>query len=160
MTQHGEADANTSGNGYVRSDSDHESALIDSALELSHPTSEGLAIECDYIDIPHDKITALVGPNGSDKNTLLKSLTERLLPDSGSIYLGGKSISEYDGKVFTRELEMLSQQHDSPMPFTAEDLAYHGRYPHRNFFERVGDDDHETAKRTIDLVGVEYIRGK
>ncbi|GGC72035.1 ABC transporter ATP-binding protein [Haloferax sulfurifontis] len=160
MAQHGDTDANAGGNASVEGDSDRQSALTGDALELSYPTSEGPVVECDRIDIPRGEITALVGPNGSGKSTLLKSLAKQLSPDSGSVYLDGKSISEYDDKAFARELGMLSQQHDSPTSLTVEDLVYHGRYPHRSFFEQVNEADHEAVERAIDLAGVEHIRDK
>ncbi|MFC7131293.1 ABC transporter ATP-binding protein [Haloferax chudinovii] len=160
MARHGESTADDSRTASVEGETDRESALTGDALELSYPTSEGPVVECDRIDIPRGEITALVGPNGSGKSTLLKSLAKQLTPDSGSVYLDGKSISEYDDKAFARELGMLSQQHDSPTSLTVEDLVYHGRYPHRNFFEQVNEDDHEAVERAIDLAGVEHIRDK
>ncbi|AFK19541.1 ABC transporter ATP-binding protein [Haloferax mediterranei ATCC 33500] len=137
-----------------------ESALTGSTLELSYPTSEEPVVECDRIDVPSGEITALVGPNGSGKSTLLKSLAKQLEPDAGRVYLDGTAIDEYDDKAFARELGLLSQQHDSPTSLSVEDLVYHGRYPHRGFFEQTSEEDRAAVERAIDLAGVEHIRDK
>lgn len=46
------------------------------------------------IDLTFDRpgITAVLGPNGSGKTTLIKSILGMVLPDSGTIQVGGKDI--------------------------------------------------------------------
>jgi iron complex transport system ATP-binding protein len=135
-----------------------ESVLVGTDLALSYPASDGPVVECDRIDVPRGAVTALVGPNGSGKSTLLKALSKQLEPDRGSVYLDGEAIREYGEKEFARELGMLSQEHDSPSSLTVEDLAYHGRYPHRGFFDQVDETDREAVDRAIDLAGVDHLR--
>jgi iron complex transport system ATP-binding protein len=53
---------------------------------------------------------------------------------------------------------LLSQENESPGSLTVEDLVYHGRYPHRGFFESVTDDDRVAVDRAIDLAGVDHLR--
>ncbi|WP_239524542.1 ABC transporter ATP-binding protein [Halogeometricum borinquense] len=137
---------------------DVASALVGDDLTLSYATTDQPVVECDRIDIPRGEITALVGPNGSGKSTLLKALSKQLAPDTGNVLLDGQAIQEYGDKEFARELGLLSQENDSPNTITVEELAYHGRYPHRGFFEQVGEEDEEAVERAIDLAGVDHIR--
>ncbi|MDS0293903.1 ABC transporter ATP-binding protein [Halogeometricum luteum] len=139
---------------------ERDGALVGDDLTLSYPTSERPVVECDRIDVPRGEITALVGPNGSGKSTLLKSLAKQLTPDAGSVLLDGKTIQEYDDKEFARELGLLSQENESPGSLTVEELVYHGRYPHRGFFEQTGEEDHAAVERAIDLAGVDHLREK
>ncbi|WP_241432363.1 ABC transporter ATP-binding protein [Halogeometricum borinquense] len=134
------------------------SALVGDDLTLSYATTDQPVVECDRIDIPRGEITALVGPNGSGKSTLLKALSKQLAPDTGNVLLDGQTIQEYGDKEFARELGLLSQENDSPNTITVEELAYHGRYPHRGFFEQVSEEDEEAVERAIDLAGVDHIR--
>ena len=108
--------------------------------------------------MPEGEITALVGPNGSGKSTLLKALSNHLEPEEGSVVLDGREIHQFDDKELARELGLLSQENDAPGSITVEDLAYHGRYPYRGFFDSATDEDHEAVERAIDLAGVEDIR--
>ncbi|RYJ19566.1 ABC transporter ATP-binding protein [Halogeometricum borinquense] len=137
---------------------DVASALVGDDLTLSYATTDQPVVECDRIDIPRGEITALVGPNGSGKSTLLKALSKQLAPDTGNVLLDGQTIQEYGDKEFARELGLLSQENDSPNTITVEELAYHGRYPHRGFFEQVSEEDEEAVERAIDLAGVDHIR--
>ena len=139
---------------------ERDGALVGDDLTLSYPTSERPVVECDRIDIPRGEITALVGPNGSGKSTLLKSLAKQLTPDAGSVLLDGTAIQEYDDKAFARELGLLSQENESPGSLTVEELVYHGRYPHRGFFEQTDEEDHAAVERAIGLAGVEHLREK
>jgi iron complex transport system ATP-binding protein len=135
-----------------------DSALVGDSLELSYPTSDGTVVDCARLDIPEGEVTALVGPNGSGKSTLLKALSNHLEPDEGVVKIHGVDLDSFDQKELARELGVLSQENDSLDSITVEELAYHGRYPHRGFFEGTTDEDHEAVERALDLAGVDHIR--
>lgn len=141
----------------TRTDGARESALHGESLSISYDAEEPV-VECDRIDLPEGEITALVGPNGSGKSTILKTLSNHHDPDSGTIVLDGQSIQQFGDKELARELGLLSQENDAPESITVEDLVYHGRYPHRGFFDAVGEQDREAVERAIDLAGVDDIR--
>jgi ABC-type cobalamin/Fe3+-siderophores transport system ATPase subunit len=135
-----------------------ESALVGENLELSYPTSEGTVVECARLDIPEGAVTALVGPNGSGKSTLLNSLSNHLTPEAGTVRLRGNDIESLGRKELARELGHLSQENDSLGSITVEELAYHGRYPHRGFFDSVSEEDSDAVERALELAGVADLR--
>jgi len=135
-----------------------ESALVGEELELRYPTSTEPVVECARLDVPEGAVTALVGPNGSGKSTLLKALSDQLDPASGTVTLDGRAIESYDRTELAKRLGALSQERESPGSITVEDLAYHGRYPHRGVFERVDQADHEAVDRALELARVEHLR--
>ncbi|NKE35138.1 ABC transporter ATP-binding protein [Natronococcus sp. JC468] len=135
-----------------------ESALVGEGLELSYPTSEETVVDCARLDVPEGAVTALVGPNGSGKSTLLKGLSNHLEPDAGTITIHGNDLNSFDPKELARELGVLSQENDSLGSITVEDLVYHGRYPHRGFFDGVDVEDHEAVDRAVELAGIEALR--
>lgn len=135
-----------------------ESALVGESLELSYPTSDEPVVSCARLDVPEGAVTALVGPNGSGKSTLLKALSDHLEPDAGTVRLRGRAIQSLGGKELARELGHLSQENDALGGITVEELAYHGRYPHRGFFESVGAEDREAVERALELAGVTELR--
>src|SRR6056297_598652 len=139
---------------------DVESALVGEDLALGYPSTDEPVVECDRIDLPEGEITALVGPNGSGKSTLLKALSDHLEPERGAVVLNGREVQEYGGKELARELGHLSQENDSPGSVTVEELVYHGRYPHRGFFDSVSETDREAVERAIDLAGVTDLRNR
>ncbi|ELY64895.1 ABC transporter ATP-binding protein [Natrinema versiforme] len=135
-----------------------DSALVGDGLELSYPTSEETVVDCARLDIPEEAVTALVGPNGSGKSTLLKALSNHLTPDTGSVQIHGEDLDTFDQKELARELGVLSQENDSLSSISVEDLVYHGRYPHRGFFDGVSEADHQAVERAIELAGIEDLR--
>jgi len=46
------------------------------------------------LDIPRGKVTAIMGPSGTGKTTLLKHITGQMRPDAGQILVGGKNVPE------------------------------------------------------------------
>jgi iron complex transport system ATP-binding protein len=156
----GEQFAGESGERATAVEVEVESALLGERLEISYPATEEPVVECTRIDVPEGEITALVGPNGSGKSTLLKGLSNHLEPDQGVVALNGRDVQEFGGKELARALGHLSQENDSPGGITVEELVYHGRYPHRGFFDSVSEADHEAVERAIDLAGVDDLRDR
>lgn len=46
------------------------------------------------IDIPRGKITAIMGPSGTGKTTLLKHITGQMFGDAGDVWVDGHNVSE------------------------------------------------------------------
>nr|WP_225741371.1 ABC transporter ATP-binding protein [Halorussus halophilus] len=141
----------------TRTDGSRESALHGESLSISYD-AEDPVVECDRIDLPKGEITALVGPNGSGKSTILKTLSNHHDPDTGTVVLDGREVQQFGDKELARELGLLSQENDAPESITVEDLVYHGRYPHRGFFDSVTEQDQNAVERAIELAGVDHIR--
>ena len=134
------------------------SELVGEDLEIGYPSTEAPVVECQTVVLPAGEVTALVGPNGSGKSTLLKAMANQHAPDSGTVLLDGEEVQSLDSKDLATKLGLLSQENDSPDSLTVEGLAFHGRYPHRGFFETVTAADHEAVDRAIELAGVEQLR--
>lgn len=64
------------------------------------------------LDIQRGKITAIMGPSGTGKTTLLRLIGGQLRPDAGSIHVDGRNIPELSrGELFIerRKMGMLFQ---------------------------------------------------
>jgi len=51
------------------------------------------------MDIPRGKVTAIMGPSGTGKTTLLKLIGGQLQPDSGDIYVDGQHVNALNNKA-------------------------------------------------------------
>ena len=132
--------------------------LTGEELVLSYPSTDEPVIDGASVSVRPGAVTALVGPNGSGKSTLLKGLADQLSPDDGSVLVDGEAIQSYGSKELARKMGLLSQESTSPDSITVEDLVYHGRYPHRGFFESVTDEDERAVDRAIELAGCGHLR--
>ncbi|WP_277553173.1 ABC transporter ATP-binding protein [Halobaculum limi] len=114
-------------------------------------------VETERLEIPAGEITALVGPNGSGKSTLLKAMNAELTPDRGVVAFDGSDVESYGTTELARRLGLLSQEHTAPESTTVRELATHGRYPHRGFFEGMREEDYRAVDRALDRVGVTHL---
>ena len=64
------------------------------------------------LDIPRGKVTAILGPSGTDKTTLLKIIGGQIKPDAGTVCINGRDICQMSRSelfAFRRNLGMLFQ---------------------------------------------------
>ena len=78
--------------------------------------------------------TAVVGPNGEGKSTLLRALAELLKPASGQVTLHGKPLTDYAASVRGKAIAWLAQQGEATGELTARETVYLGRLPHIGLF--------------------------
>jgi len=101
------------------------------------------------LNIPAEKITALVGPNGCGKSTLLKGLARLLKPQAGSVYLDGTSIFRLPTKEVAKQMGILPQGPVAPEGLTVEELVAQGRYPHQSWFQQWSKQDEQITQRAL-----------
>ena len=70
------------------------------------------------LDIPRGKITAIMGPSGTGKTTLLRLIGGQLKPDSGSISVAGENVPELKRKALYRLREKMGMLFQSGALFT------------------------------------------
>ncbi|WP_267162937.1 ABC transporter ATP-binding protein [Halovenus salina] len=139
-------------------DAETASELSGEDLVIGYPSMDDPVIEDETLVAEPGAVTALVGPNGSGKSTLLKGLAKQLTPKVGSVLVDDQDVFEMDTKELARKLGLLSQESTSPNSITVEDLVYHGRYPHRGFFETVTEEDQQAVNQAIERAGCGHLR--
>ncbi|GGE53311.1 ABC transporter ATP-binding protein [Agaricicola taiwanensis] len=93
-------------------------------------------------------LTAIVGPNGGGKSTLLKGIVGALKPFSGRVDLGG---------LDAREVAYLPQAADidRSFPMSVYDLVAMGLWRSRGMFGGIGKKDHTHISEAMAAVGLE-----
>ncbi|UIP00461.1 ABC transporter ATP-binding protein [Halobaculum sp. CBA1158] len=137
-----------------------DGVLVAEDLVLAYPDSDAPVIDGVTHGFPEGRVTALVGPNGSGKSTLLRGLAGRLEPRSGTVALRDRPLDDYGDRERARELARLPQEPTAPDGISVEELAYHGRYPHRGFLDTVDDADVAAVDRAVGLVGIGHLRDR
>lgn len=120
----------------------------------SHPLSSRL----DMTFRPRE-LTAVIGPNGCGKTTLLRTIAALLPKVSGDILIEGKSISLFSRRELARVVSYLPQSRQIP-DITAEILVSHGRFPHLGFSRKLTADDRQAVEEAISMAGISHLRGK
>jgi iron complex transport system ATP-binding protein len=114
---------------------------------------EHLIVKNLNIEIPDQKITAIIGPNGCGKSTLLKTLTRIIAPQSGTVVLDGKQIFNENTKVLARKMAILPQTPESPGGLTVGELVSYGRFPYQKGFGHLTKKDYEVIDWALEVTG-------
>lgn len=77
--------------------------------------------------IPKNKVTAIVGTNGSGKSTMFKLLTRLYEPDEGSIAFGGENAGKYSLDSWRKNICLIAQGSPMMAGTIRENLCY-GRH--------------------------------
>jgi iron complex transport system ATP-binding protein len=81
-------------------------------------------------DFEKGSITALVGPNGCGKSSLLRILSRGVRPQRGTAWLDGRDIRSYRRRELAQRIAVLPQLHSAPGDIDVRTLISYGRYPH------------------------------
>ena len=105
------------------------------------------------LTIPQGSLTALVGPNGCGKTTLLRAAVRQLPLQSGEILLGGRSIADYERKEFARHVAFMPQVRSIPA-ISVQALVSHGRFPYLGLSRRMRPEDRDAVRKAMEDTGV------
>jgi len=109
-------------------------------------------IESANFDLYEGGCTALIGPNGVGKTTLLRLAAGVLQPLAGNVLLNDKPLKTLALKTVAREVALVPQQLDLPFQFTVRQVVEQGRTPYLGLLRGPGRRDRESVDRALALV--------
>jgi phospholipid/cholesterol/gamma-HCH transport system ATP-binding protein len=86
--------------------------------KLTFSRADRLIYDGISLNVPKGKITAVMGPSGIGKTTLLKLIGGQLMPDSGDVLFDGKSIVSMNRKTLYQTRRRMSMLFQSGALFT------------------------------------------
>jgi ABC-type cobalamin/Fe3+-siderophores transport system ATPase subunit len=114
----------------------------------------------DQIDLTLDArtCTALVGPNGVGKTTLLRIISGALSAVSGEVLLGGRSLHAMAARQRAQQIALVPQQFDIPFDFSVQQIVEQGRTPYMGLLHGLMREDRLAVDRALDLANVSGLR--
>lgn len=106
------------------------------------------------LDVVEGSVTAVIGPNGCGKSTVLRALARLLRPSGGQVLLDGKRIDSVPTKEVAKVLGLLPQTPTAPEGLTVADLVARGRHPHQAWYRQWSADDEGAVLQAMEWTGI------
>nr|WKN36113.1 ABC transporter ATP-binding protein [Tunicatimonas sp. TK19036] len=106
------------------------------------------------------EMIALIGPNGTGKSTLLRTLAKMQKPLDGTINLLGTNISHLSAKEIARDISVILTDRADVGYIKAADVVAMGRFPHTGWFGFLSDSDRQKIDQAITFTHIEQLLNK
>ena len=112
------------------------------------------------LEIPHQSLLALIGPNGGGKTTLLRVMSKALRPQRGAVMFDGQPLVAFGARQLAQKLAVISSEQHFEFPFSVADIVAMGRFPHLNRLERMSDRDWKIVDEAMEKTCVHDFRNR
>ncbi|MBI5726121.1 MAG: ABC transporter ATP-binding protein [Planctomycetes bacterium] len=121
---------------------------------------EKLVLDGVSITAPAGALTCILGPNGSGKTTLLRCLMGRLVPRTGQVMVGDKSIRKLPARQAARLLAYVPQTPACAFEFSARQIVLMGRTAHSGMLGLAGRQDSAVADLAMKMTDTLHLAGR
>jgi iron complex transport system ATP-binding protein len=112
------------------------------------------------LEIPGGSITAILGPNGTGKTTLLYLILGYRRPQHGSIRLAGRPQEGYTRRQMGRLVGLVPQEELITFDFSVLDYVLLGRAPYIGSLDMPGEQDVRVAGQALETAGASHLAGR
>jgi iron complex transport system ATP-binding protein len=106
------------------------------------------------LELAEGSVTAIVGPNGCGKSTVLRALGRLLRPEAGQVLLDGRAIARTPTREVAKVLGLLPQTPVAPEGLTVAELVARGRHPHQSWLRQWSRDDEAVVAEALAWTGL------
>lgn len=106
------------------------------------------------------QLIALTGQNGSGKSTLLKVIARVVVPSRGEIRFEGRSLLEWGGREYARNVGYLPQDPDAAFSMRAIDIVVSGRAPFLTRFGWEAESDFAAASEALEMCDAGHLASR
>ncbi|GAB3296773.1 ABC transporter ATP-binding protein [Parasphingorhabdus pacifica] len=124
------------------------------AHELRLAYGERVVVDGLDLEVATGTISAVIGPNGCGKSTMLRALGRLMRPKHGGVLLDGKQIHKMSTKEVAKVLGLLPQSPLAPEGLSVADLVARGRHPHQSWYRQWSSDDEQSVAAALELTGI------
>ncbi len=132
-------------------------------LEVEHVSAgygEAPVLRDVSFTVGQGEITALLGPNGCGKTTLLRIIGKLLPASSGAIRINGREVGSMSQLDLSRVLASVAQVQRTSFPFSVLDILLTGRLPYVSVFASPHESDVRVCREVLDGFGIRHLEQK
>jgi iron complex transport system ATP-binding protein len=112
------------------------------------------------LQVKRGELVCLLGPNGTGKSTLLRTVSRIQPALSGSVEIDGVDVSKLSRVDLARRLGVVLTERPMVGALSAYRLVELGRYPHIGWYGGLTPHDHEIVERSIRSVAAEHLASR
>lgn len=128
-------------------------------LSISYEEQKIILHDLD-LEIRRGEVTALIGPNGIGKSTLIRGITGIIPPRCGKITYDGENLTEMDPRTRAHLISVVPQVNTLPPGYTVYETVSHGRTPYLNWYGKLSKADRDIIDESIRLTELEAYTDK
>lgn len=102
-------------------------------------------------------ITCLIGPNGTGKSTLLRTVASFQPSLQGQVLLNGKAVTQYSNEELSKLLSIVLTNNSHIKNLTTYEVVGLGRSPYTGFWGKLEAKDRHIVEQCIKMVGIENV---
>ena len=133
---------------------------VDLAVGYRSRRASTVVLEGLNLSVKAGELVCLLGPNGTGKSTLLRTLARIQPALSGLVEIDGVEVGRLSRMEFARRLGIVLTERAMVGALSAYRLVELGRYPHLDWYGRLSPKDHEVVKRAIRAVSAEHLESR
>jgi iron complex transport system ATP-binding protein len=112
------------------------------------------------LEIPSGKVTAILGPNGTGKTTLLHIMLGLLKPIKGEVKIAGKAHRDYSKRDLSQLIGLVPQFESIPFNFSVFEYVLLGRSPYLKPLQLPGEKDLQISEEALNAAGISHLQEK
>ena len=106
------------------------------------------------------QVVALIGPNGSGKTTILRTVAGQLRALGGTVELLGRDLPDVPATERARTMSVMLTGRPATELLTCRDVVEAGRYPFTGRLGVLGEKDHEAVRSAMAATGTLELAGR
>lgn len=109
------------------------------------------------VEFPTNQLTAIVGPNGSGKTTVMHLAAGLRAPSQGQVFLGPDPLNSLSARHRARKLALVEQMPATDLDLSVREVVELGRIPHRGAWPGAKDRDPSAVAEAMEIAAVTHL---
>lgn len=130
----------------------NSSITLLTAKQLSVGYSHKVLHQNMMLQLEAKQMVVLIGPNGTGKSTLIRTLSGLQKPLGGNIIIGNTSLQQLKPSKRAQKIAVVLTDSINTQSLTVKQLVEMGRFPHTNWAGKLQEKDHQLVAKAIEQV--------